>query len=1078
MLHTTSEQYPWMNASYALTAGLFVILGGRLGDKFSAKLTYLFGYFLLCVFNLAIGFVSAVVPFDVLRALAGVGAALLVPNSLALLARQYEPGLKRTLSFAILGAFAPIGFQIHALFASLVIERIGARWIFWLEAICSAVFGILSAFFIPQDDGDLSTPIDWIGSVLGLSGLTLFNFAWNQAPLVGWQDPYVPTLLGVGILLTVLFFWWEKRAGEGALVPTRIFTKDVIGVCVALWWGWMSFGCFLYYTIGIIRDIRGYHQPLSICAQMITLAPMGIVGALSVLWFKAHVPGHWTLCVAMGCFFVPNLLMGLTPRYQTFWAMIFPAELIVVFGSDLSFASGALIITNSVPPSMAGIAGGLVNLIVNYSMSIGLGIAGTVEVYTNRGGEDVYQGYRSAFCFRATTMADMSTPINLPLLKLISDARSTYGLRHQDYGRYRSHCVAKVHHLRKSIGLNQTAGKSRKYQKKEVLADKVNSDKHLQIVLFDAERCWAQAQVLKAESSDPAASSSAKHHFAKRLSKAASRAQDLLELARTPSLSSRLSASDVGQIQAYALLLSGAYAFERGKHDAGLETLSAAYEVLSALAASAQNATDEALANERLDEVEPMLRFCAYRLGKDTAAGVASIAKDVSATALPKLVPEWDTLRARLEEEGKAGKKETVEVRWRGELIPVRNAELVGAAVKVQEALASLEKDQATGKKGGDGAEGKKKEGGPKKDVLGARRMGTYDKALLALSDAEAVASQLVEDNKIALKSGSTQRSDSSSAPLALFHAYVQYHLLTVRTQRDLLLISSTLSKLAARETKIRHAEELHVARTQARDPAVAQGKLDRLRAKTYPGLVKVYDGVLLSLEAMRDMEVVEQDDELATTAEARIAYIRAERCKYLSRGHALAAASPSGSSSSAYPSALTLLARAKLYSRQARSAADALASITSEESDEDLVATVLPLDQAAFDRLDAELELDEQGLGKGWYAATGGDVHGADEAAEDVAALSLSAAGGKKGKGKEGKKGPAFYDVAFNYVAGFDFDAIAVKAGLKEAEEEEEVAPVKGQAQAESDEEMEQEEEVKEEKPKSLGWGFGLFGR
>ncbi|GAA5873588.1 hypothetical protein JCM8547_005624 [Rhodosporidiobolus lusitaniae] len=670
-------------------------------------------------------------------------------------------------------------------------------------------------------------------------------------------------------------------------------------------------------------------------------------------------------------------------------------------------------------------------------------------------------------------MADSTAPLDFPLLKLVSDARSTYGLRHQDFGRYKSHCVAKVHALRKAAGLTQTAGKTRKYQKKDVVADKVSSDKHLQIALFDAERCWAQSQLLKQNLSDPSVSSKIKHHFAKRLSKASARAKDLLELSQSPSLSSRLSATHVGQILAYYLLFVGSLAFERGKHQEGLETLSAAYEVLGALAASASSATEEALANERMDEVEPMLRFCAYRLGKDTSAGVNPIAKEVAAETLPMLAPTWNELRGRIEEEGKQGQKETVEVFWRGEPISVRNAELVGVAVKVKEALASLEQDQAFGKKGGEGSEGKKKADG-KKEVLGARRMGTYDKALLTLSDAEAVASQLVEDDKIALSKGASSRSDASSRPLTLFHSYVQYNLLSVRTKRDLLLVSSTLAKLASREAKIKHAEETYIARTETRDPAVAEGKIHRLRAKAYPGLVKVYDGILLSLESMRDMEVVEQDDELATTVEARIAFIRAERCKYLSRGYSLAFD---------FPSALSLNARAKLYARQSRSAVDALASLVEDiedgddSSSHDFIADVLPLlppstsspsaaSTGPFADLDRELEADYAAISKAWFDATGGNV---GDGMPEVADLSLADAG-KEGK-KKGKK-PAFYDVAYNYVTAFDMEALAVQAGLRAPPEEDKVMEVQVE---------EKEEPVVEQQAtpsKSRGWGFGLFGR
>lgn len=192
--------------------------------------------------------------------------------------------------------------------------------------------------------------------------------------------------------------------------------------------------------------------------------------------------------------------------------------------------------------------------------------------------------------------------------------------------------------------------------------------------------------------------------------------------------------------------MDGALAFERGKHDAGLKSLSVAFEVLGRLAATAGSATDEALANEMMDEVEPMLRFCAYKLGKDTAAGVAPIAKEVAEEQMSTAVPGWDELSQRLERDGKQGKKESVEISWRGETIPVRNAELVAAAIKVRDALATLRQDQTTARKA-EVAQGKQKEG--KKEILGTKRMGTYDKALLVLGEAESIASQLIEDNKV-----------------------------------------------------------------------------------------------------------------------------------------------------------------------------------------------------------------------------------------------------------------------------------------------------------------------------------------
>jgi signal recognition particle subunit SRP68 len=189
--------------------------------------------------------------------------------------------------------------------------------------------------------------------------------------------------------------------------------------------------------------------------------------------------------------------------------------------------------------------------------------------------------------------------------------------------------------------------------------------------------------------------------------------------------------------------MKGSLAFEQAKHREGLNALSVAHSLLTKLAETAETAHAEALANEVIDEVEPMLRFCAYKLELDTSRGVGELAEETAAEQQDKLVEGYSQLVAGLKEQGKKSKREAVELSWRGAQIPVRSAELVSVVLKVKQALASLEADRSIG------ADKKKKS--VKNDVMGARRMGTYDKALLVLSDAEEVARQLVEDNKVGL---------------------------------------------------------------------------------------------------------------------------------------------------------------------------------------------------------------------------------------------------------------------------------------------------------------------------------------
>ena len=107
----------------------------------------------------------------------------------------------------------------------------------------------------------------------------------------------------------------------------------------------------------------------------------------------------WVMFIAMCAFLTGNILIATAPISQSYWAQIFICSLITPWGMDMSFPAGTLILSNSVRKEHQGMGASLVNTVVNYSISIGVGIAGTVDVQLNRGGRtqaDILKGYRSA----------------------------------------------------------------------------------------------------------------------------------------------------------------------------------------------------------------------------------------------------------------------------------------------------------------------------------------------------------------------------------------------------------------------------------------------------------------------------------------------------------------------------------------------------------------------------------------------------------------------------------------------------------------------------------------------------------
>ena len=407
-VHNPGEE-AWFAAAYSLTVGTFILISGRMGDILGHKRMFVFGYFFLGVWSGFAGFSAYVgrqVFFDVCRAFQGIGAALLAPNALALLGRAYPPGIKKNIVFSLFGAMAPWGFVMGALFSSIFSQLAWWPWTFWSFGVAAWALSAFALLVIPkqlahdaQFAGRAQKPgMDWTGSILGVSGLVLVNVAWNNGPLYGWGTPHVYFTLILGIFSLVAFVWVEARAISpilpvSAMSSTVTYTMALVGI------GWGSFGIWIYYSWRFLEEVRG-QSPLTVSAEYTPALIMGLIAAGMTGFMLTHTPVAFTMMISMCAFFLGELITATQPMHQTYWAQMFIAILIMPLGMDMSFPAGTVILSNNMPKEHQGLAASLINTMVNYSISIALGIAGTVEVSVNNKGatpDDVMHGIRCAW---------------------------------------------------------------------------------------------------------------------------------------------------------------------------------------------------------------------------------------------------------------------------------------------------------------------------------------------------------------------------------------------------------------------------------------------------------------------------------------------------------------------------------------------------------------------------------------------------------------------------------------------------------------------------------------------------------
>ncbi|KAI1628651.1 major facilitator superfamily-domain-containing protein [Exophiala viscosa] len=405
---TDPSDYSWLIAGYSLTVGTFILLSGRMGDLFGYKRMLMIGFTWFSIWSMVAGLAvySNHVLFVFARVLQGIGPAITLPNGLALLGATYAPGKRKDMVFSLFGACAPGGSIVGGAFAGLF-ALAWWPWTFWSLSIVLAVIVVVASYVIPEPPQrsrenlsvrDKIKMLDLPGAFVGILALVLFNFAWNQAPIVGWGKPYVYVLLIIGVLLVPVFFYIELRVSKSPLVPFDALSADVGFVIACIACGWSSFGIWVYYTTSFMENLRG-NSPLLTVAHLSPVAVSGACASICTGLILSKLRPAVVMTIALTAFTVGQILIATTPVNQSYWAQTFVCTIVIPWGMDMSFPAATIILSNSVKKRHQGIAASLINTVVNYSISLGLGFAGTVEVNVDRGGktpDDVLRGYRGA----------------------------------------------------------------------------------------------------------------------------------------------------------------------------------------------------------------------------------------------------------------------------------------------------------------------------------------------------------------------------------------------------------------------------------------------------------------------------------------------------------------------------------------------------------------------------------------------------------------------------------------------------------------------------------------------------------
>ncbi len=377
-LHFSTENRQWIITAYALAFGSLLLLGGKLGDLFGRKWTFIGG---LIGFSVASAIGGLAQSFGVLvaaRALQGAFGALLAPSALSLLTVTFADSPDRAKAFGIFSAIAGGGASIGLLLGGVLTEVLSWRWCLYVNLVI-AVPAALVALRLLVNQGDPERPrIDLPGVLVASSGLFALVYGFSNAETHSWTDPVTIFALAASAVLLVAFVAIERRTTY-PLLPLHIVWDRARGgayASIALA-GAGVFGVFLFLTFYMQQNL-GF-SPLKTGVAFLPMTGMIVVTATTVQTKLLHRVGARPLVAAGMSLAIIALVTftRLTPG-GGYASHVLPGLLIIGLGMGCIFAPAFGTATLGVDRTEAGVASAMVNTSQQVGGSVGTALLSTL----------------------------------------------------------------------------------------------------------------------------------------------------------------------------------------------------------------------------------------------------------------------------------------------------------------------------------------------------------------------------------------------------------------------------------------------------------------------------------------------------------------------------------------------------------------------------------------------------------------------------------------------------------------------------------------------------------------------------
>lgn len=396
-----AAEVQWVVNAYTLPLAALILLGGALGDHQGRRRWLVIGTALFGIGSLACALSGSLEPLLAGRALQGIGAGLLLPNSLALLNGVYE-GEARGQAIGTWAAAGAIAAAIAPLIGGWLVEHAGWPSIFYINLPLVAAAILVAFMRVEEIKEPEKGRLDFVGAILATLGLGAATYG-----LTLWSQQFTLTTtsavtLAAGAVLLILFLLCERKLGVKAMVPLQLFGNrcfSALNLMTFLLYG--AFGGALLLIPYVLIEAGGY-SPIE---AGLSLLPLSILlGGLSPLMGKLAVRVGPKIPLTLGPMIVGAGLLLATriASNQAYWTHAFPAILIMSIGMTLAVAPLTSTVLAAVEKHQTGMASGFNSAVARLGGLIVVALLGAVLAGS---GEELLRPFATAMIAMAVTAA-------------------------------------------------------------------------------------------------------------------------------------------------------------------------------------------------------------------------------------------------------------------------------------------------------------------------------------------------------------------------------------------------------------------------------------------------------------------------------------------------------------------------------------------------------------------------------------------------------------------------------------------------------------------------------------------------